>query len=100
MVGSGGRKRGGGGVPTFGFSHTQHSTWSVWLSDLGLTSGQVHPPEAITTKFDFLLCEYLFIMNMLLWVGSSEAGWAGGGGGVSESGGKWETDGQTEPINS
>lgn len=46
------------------------STWSLWLSDLGLTSGRVHPPEAITTKFDFLLCEYLFIMKLLLGWGA------------------------------
>lgn len=41
-----------------------HSTYKLWLSDLGLNAGQFHPPEAITTKFDFLLCEYLFIIKM------------------------------------
>lgn len=43
-----------------------HSIREVWFSDLGLAASQIHPPEAITTKFDFLLCEYLFIMKMLL----------------------------------
>lgn len=71
------------GLCKFGFSHhtciTPHGafgypTW-VWP--------QVHLPEAITTKSDFLMCEYLFIMKMLLgWGGVRwwDVGGDGGGG--------------------
>lgn len=88
QVGDGGTE---GGWCKFGFSHhtciTPHGafgypTW-VWP--------QVHLPEAITTKSDFLLCEYLFIMKMLL-------GWGGVRRWDDWRWMEWETDGQTEPI--